>query len=113
MIVKIQAKGSGVRGLHIGARNVRRHFVKSISTVDLDLENLQIQCDLGQDFWSGQPEIVDPRLCSWLAAKSTGQKARGDSGVMLMLPSGKNSFRLRPMPGPEPAKQKPLFDPAA
>jgi hypothetical protein len=113
MIVKIQDKGSGVTGLHIGARNVRRHFVKSIPTVDLDLDSLQIRCDLAQEFWSDQPEIADPRLCAWLAAKNSSRKIKGDQAVMLMLPAGKNSFRLRPMPSTGAPKQKPLFNPAA
>lgn len=113
MIVKIQDKGSRVTGLHIGARNVRRHFVKSIPTVDLDLDSLQIRCDLGQEFWDDQPEIADPRLCAWLAAKNFSRKANGNRAVMLMLPAGKNSFRLRPMPLQEATKHNPLFGPAA
>lgn len=95
MIVKMQERGQGITGLRIGARNVRRYFTKSVSTVDLDLESVQIRCELGEGFWQDQPEILDPRLCSWLTAKSAKSKVNGDDVVVLMVPAGRNSFRLQ------------------
>lgn len=97
MIVRMRDKGNGVTSLHIGTRNVRRYFVKSISTVDLDLDSLQIRCELAQDFWNGHPEIVDPRLCSWLAAKDCSWKVSGKRMVLSLLPAGENSFRIQPL----------------
>ena len=113
MIVKMQERGHGVTSLRIGARNVRRYFSKSVPTVDLDLENVQIQCDLSQGFWQDQPEIVDPRLCSWLTAKSTKWRVDGDRMVLLMLPAGRNSFRLQTKRTTGAEKPKRPYDPAA
>ena len=63
-------QGSWRHGLHVGATNVRRYFPKHVSVVELQLDHLQIQCGLKPDFWRGQPEIDDPRLCSWLESKN-------------------------------------------
>jgi hypothetical protein len=113
MIVKMQDRGCGVTGMRIGARNVRRYFTKGVPTVDLDLDSVQIQCDLGQDFWQDHPEIVDPRLCAWLTAKKTKLKVDGDRAVLLMLPAGRNSFRLQTKRPRGAVKPSPPYDPAA
>lgn len=113
MIVRMQDRGRGVTSLRIGARNVKRYFTRTVPTVDLDLENVQIQCELGQGFWRDQPEIVDPRLCAWLTAKNSKWKADGDRVVLAMLPAGTNSFRIQPMLPRRSTKPKPTYDPAA
>ena len=113
MIVKMQDSGRGVTSLRIGARNVRRYFTKGVPTIDLDLDSVQIQCDLSQDFWQDHPEIVDPRLCAWLTVKKTKLKVDGDRAVLLMLPAGRNSFRLQTKPPKGPVKPSPSYDPAA
>lgn len=59
MVVKTQSKGRGVTGLHVGANNVRRYFPKQISSIELQLGHLQIECGLKPDFWLGEPEIFD------------------------------------------------------
>lgn len=93
-MVKAQSRGRGISGLYIGAGNVRRHFPKGISVVELQLDHLRIQCGLAPDFWQGQPEICDPRLCAWLEARHM-QRTRGRTSVRLaMIPEGENSFRL-------------------
>ena len=66
MVVKTNSKAFGVTGLHVGATNARRYFPKNSPVVELLLDHLQIQCWLRADFWKGQPEIFDPRLCAWL-----------------------------------------------
>lgn len=96
MIVTMQDRGSGVFGLRSGVRNARRCFKRSAPAVDLDLESVQIRCELRQEFWRGHPEIRDPRLCAWLTAKKAKWKVDGDTLVLLMLPAGPNVFRLRP-----------------
>jgi hypothetical protein len=113
MIVKMQDRGRGVTSLRIGARNVRRYFAKGMPTIDLDLDNVQIQCDLSQDFWQDRPEIVDPRLCAWLTAKKSKLKVDGDGAVLLMLPAGRNSFRLQTKRAKETVKPGPSYNPAA
>jgi len=113
MIVRMQDRGRGVTSLRIGARNVKRYFTRSVSTVDFDLENVQIQCELGQDFWRDQPEIFDPRLCAWLTAKNSKWKAGGDRVVLVMVPAGTNSFRIIPTQPRGVTKPNHTYDPAA
>jgi|SRR5579872_3303937 len=96
MIVKMQDGGRGVTSLRVGARNVKRYFSRNVRMVDLDLESVQIRCELHQEFWRDQPEIADPRLCAWLTAKNDKWKSDGKRCVLLMLPDGANSFRILP-----------------
>ena len=97
MVVKTQSKGRGLTGLHVGATNVRRYFPKDMSVIELQLDHLRIQCGLEPNFWQDQPEIHDPRLCVWLESKNlTGRTDRAPVSLA-MIPSGKNSFRLRPV----------------
>ena len=97
MVVKTQSKGRGVTGLHVGVNNVRRYFPKSISSVELVLDHLQIQCGLKPDFWQGEPEIFDPRLCAWLESRHMHTKLDRASVPLAMIPEGNNSFRLQPV----------------
>lgn len=97
MVVKTQSKGREVLGLQVGASNARRYFSKDSAVIELQLDHLSIQCGLKPEFWDGQAEIRDPRLCAWLELKNFHGKV-GDSPVPLaMIPSGKNSFRLQPL----------------
>lgn len=96
MVVKTQSKARGVTGLNVGASNVRRYFPKHISVIELQLDHLRIQCGLNPEFWHGNPEIFDPRLCAWLESRM--HKSSDRSPIPLaMIPAGKNSFRLQPV----------------
>lgn len=95
MVVKTQSKGHGVTGLNVGVNNVRRYFPKHISVIELQLDHLQIQCGLNPDFWQGQPEIYDPRLCAWLESRHMHAKLDRAPVPLAMIPAGKNSFRLQ------------------
>jgi hypothetical protein len=95
MVVRTQSKGLEITGLQVGANNVRRYFPKHIEAIELQLDHLQIQCGLGPDFWEGQPEIHDPRLCAWLESKSFHERPGRSPIPLAMIPSGKNSFRLK------------------
>ena len=97
MVVKKQSRGIGVTGLHVGTSNVRRYFPKNISSIELQLEHLQIECGLKPDFWQGEPEIFDPRLCAWLESRHMHAKPDRTPIALAMIPEGKNSFRLRPV----------------
>jgi hypothetical protein len=93
MVVKTQCKGREVTGLRVGVYNARRYFPKNISAIELELDHLRIECGLPPDFWRGQPEIHDPRLCAWLQSKQSQNSCR--TPVPLdMIPSGQNSFKL-------------------
>jgi hypothetical protein len=97
MVVKTQSKGLGVTGLHVGASNVRRYFPKHISSIELQLDHLQIQCGLKPNFWQGEPEIFDPRLCAWLEIRHMHAKPDRSPIPLAMIPEGKNSYRLQPV----------------
>jgi hypothetical protein len=93
MVVKTQSKGHGVTGLHIGARNVRRYFPRETKNIELQLGHLRIQCGLKPDFWDGQPEIHDPRLCAWLESKNLHGTANRVV-PLAMIPAGNSCFQL-------------------
>lgn len=95
MVVKTQFNGNEVTGLHVGVRNVRRFFPKAVRVIELQLDHLQIQCGLSPEFWHGEPQIHDPRLCEWLDFK-VGRRIGERKNVRLaMTPAGTNIFRLR------------------
>ena len=96
MVVKTQSKGHGVTGLNVGRDNVRRYFPKETKNIELQLGHLRIQCGLKPDFWQGQPEIYDPRLCAWLESKNL-HSPTNRTVPLAMIPDGENSFRLQPM----------------
>lgn len=97
MVVKAQSKGRGLSGLLVGTDNVRRYFPKEVSSIELQLDHLRIECGLGPDFWQGQPEIFDPRLCAWLETKHMHSSRDRHPVTLNMVPAGKNVFRLQPM----------------
>jgi hypothetical protein len=95
MVVKAQSKGQGLSGIHVGSDNVRRYFPKTVSTIELQLDHLRIQCGLAPDFWQGQPEIYDPRLCAWLENKHMHGSHNRTPVPLAMIPAGENAFRLQ------------------
>jgi hypothetical protein len=113
MVVKTQSKGIGVTGLLIGMDNVRRYFPRQVSVIELKLDHLQIQCGLPPDFWQGEPEIHDPRLCAWLESKHMRGKSDRAPVPLAMVPEGKNAFRLQPVSINGHAKAKPVTGPVA
>jgi hypothetical protein len=112
MVVKTNCNGREITGVEIGAGNVRRYFPKGSAFIELLLDHLQIQCGLAPDFWQGQTEIRDPRLRAWLESKNF--KARpGEAPVPLVLiPSGKNCFRLQTIRAHVRPHVRPEFKPA-
>ncbi len=97
MVVKAYSKCRGVTGIYVGVTNVRRFFPKSVVTIELQLDHLQIQCGLDPGFWRGQPQIYDPRLCAWLESKRLPGNPDWESIPLALIPSGTNSFRLQPV----------------
>ena len=96
MVVRTQRNGRDNFGLHVGAANARRYFPRTIGAVELKLGDLHIQCSLPESFWSGRPEIHDPRLCEWLKFKVL-QESRNQNPIALhMVQSGINAFTLQP-----------------
>ncbi len=95
-MVKTQLKGSEITGLRVGARNVRRYFPRGVLVIELQLDHLQIQCGLAPEFWSGEPEIRDARLCEWLDFKVVRGMGERKEVRLAMTPAGRNTFRLRP-----------------
>lgn len=106
MLVKIQNRGAFVTGLNVGASNVRRYFSKQTSAIELLLDHLQIECGLNPEFWQGDGEIHDPRLCAWLELKNSAGLPSRTPPPLDMIPVGKNCFRLRPAAASGRARNK-------
>ena len=113
MVVKTQSKGRGQTGIHVGVTNARRYFPKDTSTIELQLDHLQIQCGLAPGFWHDQPDIYDPRLCAWLESKNLHTRADRTPVPMVMIPAGNNSFKLEPFRLNSQARLKQIHPPAA
>ena len=94
MMVEAQSKGPGISRLYVGAANVRRHFPRSVSAIELQLDHLRIECGLKPDFWQGRPEIYDSRLCAWLETRHMNKDRHRTKVRLALVPEGKNSFRL-------------------
>jgi hypothetical protein len=97
MVVKTQSRGIGITGLHVGVNNVRRYFPKSISSIELQLDHLQIECGLKPNFWRDEPDIFDPRLCAWLESRHMHAKTDRSPLPLAMIPEGRNCFRVQPV----------------
>lgn len=97
MVVTTQGKGREIKGLQVGAANVRRYFPKGNQVIEIQLDHLQIQCYLPPGFWLDQPVIHDPRLGAWLESKQFHDKPGCGPVPLAMVPNGKNSFSLRPI----------------
>ncbi len=104
MVVISQCIGHRITGLYVGADNVRRYFPKRIAEIELQLDHLRIECGLAPDFWQGQPEIRDPRLCLWLESKQLNGKGLRAPVPLSMIPAGDNSFILGRVALSSPAK---------
>ena len=113
MVVKTQCKGRGLTGLHVGASNVRRYFPKDISVIELQLDHLQIQCGLNPGFWQDEPEIYDPRLCAWLESKHFHTRKDRTPIPLVMIPAGKNAFRLEAVEMSGQARGRQVLPPEA
>jgi hypothetical protein len=113
MVVKTRSNGLGVTGLHVGKDNVQRYFPKHIAVIELQLDHLQIQCGLQPDFWQGDPEIRDPRLCAWLESKHMHGKRDRAPIPLALIPTGENAFRLAPVPLNVQTKVSPVPGPVA
>ena len=94
MVVRTKCKGREVTGLLVGASNARRYFPRDVSAIELELDHLRIECGLTPEFWRGQPEIHDPRLCAWLESKQFNGKNNRNPLLLAMTPSGENSFKI-------------------
>jgi hypothetical protein len=95
MVVKTQSKARGVTGLQVGPRNAQRYFPKDSREIELQFDQVCIQCDLSVDFWQGQAEIFDPRLSLWLETRELHGRAGSGPGPLAMIPTGAHSFRLQ------------------
>lgn len=98
MLVKAQYKGHVVTALSVGQRNARRYFARSASSVEFELDHLRITCGLPPQFWDGEAQISDQRLCAWLESKRHPRRSSRGSAVLAMTPCGKNSFKLTVIP---------------
>ena len=111
MVVKTHCKGRDFTGVEVSAANVRRYFPRDSDVIELHLDHLLIQCGLKPDFWQGQTQICDPRLCAWLVSKNFHGRP-GDAPIPLaLIPFGKNCFRLQPVAAHMRPRSKPTLIP--
>jgi hypothetical protein len=96
MVVTSQCSGHKGTGILVGEINVQRYFPRNVTEVELQLDHLRIECGLGPHFWSGEPEISDPRLGLWLESKDHGGNGRRAPVPLALIPSGTNSFIVGP-----------------
>jgi hypothetical protein len=71
-----------------------------MGTVELRLDDLQIQCTLPQSFWAGEPEIHDPRLGEWLKFKIPQDRRNPNPITLQMVQCGVNTFTLQSAASP-------------
>lgn len=95
MVVRTRHNGHEVTGLRVGAANVRRYFPKTVSRVKLRLGDLEIDCKLSPEFWSGKPEIEDRRLCEWLKFRRQRDQAGRKPILLTMDHAGEDSYTLQ------------------
>ena len=67
-------------------------FSQNVDTIELQLDHLKIQCGLSPEFWRGEPDIHDRRLCEWLDFKVFHRVSGRTCLLLAMTPAGKNSF---------------------
>lgn len=96
MVVKIHKDGHDGMGLLIGTANARRHFPKRAQTIDLRLDDLQIQLRLSPDFWDGPAQIHDSRLSEWLEFKVGRVPAGCEPMQLTMVLSGDGTYIIKP-----------------
>ena len=113
MVVKTHCKGREFTGVDVGAGNVRRYFPREASVIELHLDHLLIQLGLKPDFWQGHAQICDPRLRAWLESKNFHTRPDRTPVPLVMVPSGRNSFKLQPVRLNGQARLKQVHPPAA
>ena len=94
MVVRTQRNGRDNFGLRMSAANARRYFSRTAGAIELQLDDLNIQCNLPESFWNGHPEIHDPRLCEWLKFKVLQEHCNQTPIALQMVQSGRNTFAL-------------------
>jgi len=112
MVVRTQRRAPGVTGLDVGFHNVQRYFTPGLHHVELQLDHVQIVCELAPDFWNGHPEIYDPRLCAWLESKNLHTRC-GSAATLALIPAGNNIFRLTTASRQSAARVQVASSPAA
>src|SRR6202789_2263845 len=73
----------------------------------------RFKCDLEPEFWQDEPDIFDPRLCAWLESKNFHTRPDRAPVPMVLIPSGKNSFKLHPVRMADEAKIRDIQRPPA
>jgi len=101
MVVKTHRNGTSIPALLVGASNARRYFPKTMETVELRLDDLRIECTLPHSFWTGEPEIHDPRLGEWLKFKIPQDHRNPNPIALQMVQCGTNTFTLESTPSLE------------
>lgn len=94
MIVTMQIKDHSITGIRIGRSDSKRTLPPGIKKLDLQLDDLRIQCDLQAGTGRARAEISDPRLAAWLQEKFYWQKLPLTPVPLELVKSG-HSYRLQ------------------
>ena len=100
MIVTMQSNGHSITGIRIDMFDARRFFPRGVNSVDLELDDLRIRCDVRANSRLHRAEISDPRLTAWLNEKFYWQRLPSTPVPVEMVKSG-NSYRLQLLPSPQ------------
>ena len=100
MIVTMQSNGHSITKIRMGMSDARRFFPPGLASVDLELDDLRIQCDLRTRKSPNRAEISDPRLTAWLNEKFYWRKLPHTPVSLELVQSG-DSYRLQLIPSPQ------------
>ncbi len=98
MIVRMQNQGHSIIGIRMEMADAQSFFPSDVKTLDLELDHLQIRCDLKTTFWLDQAEISDPRLSAWLEEKFYWRKLPNSPISVEMVRTG-DHYRIQIPPG--------------
>ncbi len=101
MMVKMQNQGHSITGIRMERADAQSFFPSDLKTVEIELDHLQIRCDLKAKFWLDQPEISDPRLSAWLEEKFYWRKLPNTPVSVEMVRTG-DHYRIQ-IPAGDPS----------
>jgi hypothetical protein len=99
MLVRVQSNGRKISGLLLRSSDAHSYFSESNPFIELQLGELHIHCRLDREFWQHRPVIADQRLCDWLDTKVFHGRACRTAPPLELIPTGDNSFTLKPPAG--------------
>jgi hypothetical protein len=98
MEVKAWSSGGGVYGIRVGATNRDKHFSRSWTSIDVEIDGHRYEFRLTPGFWKKCPEFRDSGttvLKDWLRVHQIVPWPVGQPPRCQLLPIGDRRFQLR------------------